>query len=68
MILLAVVLVTAAEAWGCEGPEVYQDGTCQEPEEHRYDVCYDTEAASYIDDGQCFDVPEWCWADGKDTL
>ena len=43
MILLAIVLVTAEEAWECEGNEVYQDGTCEEP--HRYDVCYDTEAA-----------------------
>ncbi len=66
VILLSAVIITAEDAWECEGTEVFQDGTCQEP--HLFDVCYDTEAASYMDDGQCFDVPQWCWADGLDTL
>ncbi len=64
---VAVTVISAGEAWDCEGDETYEPfAGCVEP--HRYDVCYDTEAASYVDDGQCFDVPEWCWADGKDTL
>ncbi len=29
---------------------------------------YDTSLPSYTDDGTCFDVPEWCWADGQDTF
>ncbi len=64
--ILAVITITASEAWECEGSEVFQDGTCQESQ--FAEACYGTTEASYVDDGQCFDVPEWCWADGKDTL
>ncbi len=67
-IIVSVVIITSGEAWNCEGPEVFIKGTCEEPQEEWAGVSYDTAAASYIDDGTCFDVPEWCWADGKDTL
>lgn len=69
-IILAIVTIPASEAWECEGTEIYADGSCQEAdyfEDISGPASYDTESASYVDDGQCFDVPSQCWADGQDT-